>query len=103
SYLAEAAFIGRNAMSLRLIQLRREDGTRAVAANRGTGAVTLIDGFETTYDLAWAAIRDGDSIDGFVERHLSNISVDLAALERDGRLLPPIDHTDPAHLLLTGT
>src|SRR5690606_34345653 len=29
--------------------------------------------------------------------------VDLARLEREGRLLAPIGHPDPAHLLLSGT
>ena len=58
------------------------------------------------YGLARAAILMGLRLDGLVETHLTSSpeeKVDLEAAYAEGRVLPPIDHPDPAHLLVTGT
>ncbi len=88
---------------MRLIQFRRENGDRAVAALDEAGKARRIDGFTSTYDLARAAIKAGAGLADFVATRLSGDPVDIAALARDNRLLAPIDHPDPAHLYLTGT
>ncbi|MFL6733543.1 MAG: FAH family protein, partial [Sphingomicrobium sp.] len=89
-------------MSLRLVQLRSEHGERQVAALRPDGRANLLEGFSSTYSIAKQAIRDRKSLSDLASGALS-LEVDLASAESDGRLLPPIDHEDPAHLQMTGT
>jgi hypothetical protein len=87
---------------LHLVQLRNPDGSRAVAALTDSGA-HLVPGAATTYDLASAAIRAGRSLAAEVAAAGHGEKVDLAAALAAGRVLAPIDHRDPAHLLVTGT
>ncbi|HMN45983.1 MAG TPA: GguC family protein [Povalibacter sp.] len=89
-------------MSLRLIQLNTSAGTRCVAAADDDSARRL-EGVATIYELARQAIAQSTTLNALAISRLSNESIDLAAAEREGRLLPPIDHPDPAHLYLTGT
>jgi hypothetical protein len=89
---------------MRLIQYLDERGARAVAADDGAGGHRRLNGVASTHELAWAAIAAGGGLAAEVRRRLTDEAVDLDALERDGRLLPPLDHpTDPAHFLVTGT
>ena len=90
-------------MALRLVQLRERDGRRIVAALGEDGVARRIDGIESTYALALAAIADGRQLSDIVAARVGDEVVDLAAAEADSRLLPPIDHHDPAHVHLTGT
>ncbi len=90
-------------MTLRLIQLREQDGRRIVAAASGDGPARRVDGVESTYQLARSVIAEGRSLADAVAASLSDDEVDLEAADREGRLLPPIDHEDPAHVHLTGT
>ena len=90
-------------MSMRLIQFRTETGARAIAMVDAAGKAVRLDSFTTTYDLSRAAIKSGAALATFAAGFLSGEEVDVAALARDGRLLAPIDHPDPAHLFLTGT
>ena len=87
---------------LHLVQLRNTDGTRAVAALADEGAY-LVPGATSTYDLAAAAIRAGHGLATEVAAAGRGARVDLAAALAAGRVLSPIDHRDPAHLLVTGT
>lgn len=73
------------------------DGARGVAALVDDN-VRRVDGFATTLALAGAALAAGQTLAGFAEAGLG-ASVDL---HRVG-LLAPIDHPDPAHLLVSGT
>jgi len=88
---------------MRLIQMRSGEGTRLVAALDDAGEARRIEGVESVYALAQIAIDSNESLSNTASRLGFGGPVDLAAAERDGRLLPPIDHPDPAHLLLTGT
>ncbi len=90
-------------MSGRLIQLRDEHGMRRVACLKEAGAARLLDGIASTYELARAALAAGTGLVAAAEARIGTESVDLARAAEDGRLLAPIDHPDPAHLLLTGT
>jgi hypothetical protein len=48
-------------------------------------------------------LSERTSLSAIAAARASNETVDLAAAEREGRLLAPIDHPDVAHLYLTGT
>jgi hypothetical protein len=74
-----------------------ENGARGVAALDDDGARRL-NGVSTTLELAQRALSSG--------RTLAELAGELAGEEIDlstVRLLPPIDHPDPAHLLVSGT
>jgi hypothetical protein len=56
--------------------------------------------------LARAAIMLGSRLDAMVEARLAGATEELIDLPKayiEGRVLAPIDHPDPAHLLVTGT
>src|SRR5690606_30396443 len=91
-----------DAMALRLVQLTAPDGRRCIAADLGHGA-RCVDGIGTVYELARAALAERSTLEDCARRHVSPEAVDLERAEREGRLLPPIDHPNPAHLLLSGT
>ncbi len=90
-------------MSISLIQITGPDGRRLVVASDAAGLARQVDGASTTYALAQAAIAAGETLAAVVARHGLGDPVDLDAALADGRVLPPIDHPDPAHCLLTGT
>ncbi|MEO8112977.1 MAG: AraD1 family protein, partial [Phenylobacterium sp.] len=90
-------------MSLRLVQLLATSGQRQVAAVQADGSARLVTGAASTYDLAQAAIAQGGKLAAVVEAHGLGETVDVDKALAEGRLLPPIDHPDTAHLHLTGT
>jgi hypothetical protein len=89
-------------MTLRLMQYRGEDGVRRVIAARESGAA-FVAGVADVRSLAFAAIERGESLAAAVERCGTAGAVDPAEALAAGRLIAPIDHDDPAHLILTGT
>lgn len=89
-------------MALRLIQLQVA-GTRCVARVGEDGSAALLNGFATTYELAQRAIADGRSLSDLVEETGTGETINLGEALLEGRVLSPIDHPDPAHLLVTGT
>ncbi|MGH8195537.1 MAG: AraD1 family protein [Woeseiaceae bacterium] len=90
-------------MTLRLVQLRTSQGSRHIAAAEGDGPAFLIDGVSTIYDLAFDALDHDSSLLATARSRLSDERIDLLHEEKEGGLLPPIDHPDDAHLYLTGT
>ena len=89
-------------MTLRLLQHRGTDGARSVIAARGDRA-TIVPGVESVRALALEAIANGQSLAQAVEARGEGAEIDLAAEFAAGRFLAPIDHEDPAHLVMTGT
>jgi hypothetical protein len=89
-------------MNLSLVQLRRDDGVRLVAAADGDDARRL-EGFTSTYELALAAIDRDQTLAATVRQHMSSERIDLQRALQEQRILAPIDHPDSAHLHLTGT
>ena len=85
-------------MTRSLIQYRQA-GLRGVAVIRDGGAAHAVLGATTTLDLARAALTQGTTLAALVDGMGRGDRIDLATVE----LLAPIDHADPAHLLLTGT
>jgi hypothetical protein len=66
-------------------------------------AACLVPGFNTTYELAKAAIAAGSTVAALIEKQGPGDSVDLVALAAEGKLDCPVRHPDPAHMYLTGT
>lgn len=78
-------------------------GTR-VAVVAGDGRfLEVIDGVSSTYELAQMAIRDGSGLAEAIAKQGISETVDYETVVADGRLLPPMTHPDPAHMLVTGT
>jgi len=88
---------------MRLVQFRSVSGDRAVAATGKDGQARLVNGIETTRDLALAAIAAGRGLEAEVAARGLGAPVDLIDLATDGRLLAPLDHPDAAHCYVTGT
>jgi len=86
---------------LRLAQIRHQDG-RAVVATR-EGVSRIVNGVATVHALALAAIGAGRSLSGEVEALGLGASVELKALLATGQVLTPLDHVDPAHVMVAGT
>ena len=77
-------------------------GGRRVVATEGRRS-WFIARYRTVYDIARAAIRQKTTIATVVRKAGAKGEADPAALLAAGRVLPPIDHPDSAHLLVTGT
>ena len=90
-------------MPLRLVQYRPEAGGRAVAAMADAGPARRLVGVDSVHALALEALDAGMSLSDLAEIRATGEVVDLDLAELEGRLLPPIDHPDPAHLKMTGT
>jgi hypothetical protein len=86
---------------LGLAQLRRED--RRLVAASVDGKAHLVAGATTVRDLALDAIAAGRSLADEVSARGRGEAIDLAAALANGHLLPPLDHPDPSHCLVTGT
>ena len=87
---------------MRLLQHRSDTGGRGVIAADGGGA-WFVPGVASVYDLASQAIAAKQGLAAAVEACGRGAAVDLRAELDAGRLLSPIDHADPAHLVMTGT
>lgn len=75
-----------------------EGGARGVAGVTDDGATLRLREVRTIFELALSAVGQGVSLAQAAEA-LADEAIDLGAL----RLLSPIDHEDPAHVLVSGT
>jgi hypothetical protein len=87
---------------MRLAQITDENGKRALVVT-ARGESRLVKGARTTLQLAEAAIAAGTTLKKLVAERGVGKPVDLAAAYKEGRVLIPVDHPDPAHLCVTGT
>ncbi|HEV7278463.1 MAG TPA: AraD1 family protein [Devosiaceae bacterium] len=87
---------------MHLIQFLTEDRQRAVAVIED-GAASIVAGASSVLELAKEAAAGSGSLAETVARHGRGPAVDAATILAEGRMLPPIDHPDPAHLHVTGT
>jgi hypothetical protein len=89
---------------MRLIQFRTDQGSRAVAiAGEDGRTLSPLSGPGTVVELANLAIREGSSLAEMAEQRRGTTTIDYEAVASSGRLLPPVDHHDPAHCWVTGT
>ena len=90
--------------SLRLVQFLDEDGARRVAkVDEGGKQLQVLADTTRIYDLALEAGRTGVILDVIVASRLRDDWVDYDSIIATQRLLPPLDHPDPAHCLVSGT
>lgn len=87
---------------LRLSQHQDTDGVRRVIFCDGDASAYLA-GVSTTVELARMAIAEGRTLADAARARLTGETVDLSAELAAGRLLPAIDHADPARMMLAGT
>jgi hypothetical protein len=85
---------------MRLVQLRDQDGRRAVAASIGAGYRRLED-IETVYELALESIESGRALAATASTYVGAREVDVGLAEREGRLLAPLDHPVPTRCWVT--
>ena len=89
---------------MRLVQY---EGTRGRGVARveedGGSRATAVPGVATMAELAGKAIAAGKSLADMAAGLGNGESLDYAGLLAAGRVLPPLDHPDPAHCLVTGT
>jgi hypothetical protein len=89
---------------MRLVQFRTPSGARRVGrVAEDDRSVEALSGLETVYQLAQSAARDGRSLMKIAAEAPVEGRVQLADLLAEKRVLPPLDHPDPAHCLITGT
>jgi len=90
---------------MRLVQFKDLDGSRKVARVSEDGnSLQLIENARSVYDLANEAIRSKKGLEAIVsERIAREVFLDYDKIASDDRLLPPIDHPDPAHFIVSGT
>ncbi len=87
-----------------LVQFLTENfESRVGILNHAEGTIAVLEGTESTHQLALDAIAEERSLIGIAEERTSNEKVGYAAVFSQGRLLPPLTHPDPAHCLVTGT
>jgi hypothetical protein len=87
---------------VRLSQILDDNGKRAIVAT-ARGESRLVKGARTTLDLAHQAIEGGGSLRKLIADRNLGKPVDLKRALKEKRVLAPIDHKDPAHVLVTGT
>ena len=89
---------------MRLVQLTQPDRARRVAiVDESDDRLTLLDRIDTVYALAQEAIAGGLELATLAGARAGKerASYDQAIAER--RLLPPLDHPEPARFWITGT
>jgi len=86
-----------------LIQCKDQRGNRCVGRLEQNGKVRPVSGAESTYKLAAEAIARGCALKELVDERLHGTEQDYDQLLADGSILPPLDHPDPAHCIVTGT
>jgi hypothetical protein len=89
---------------MRLVQFLSADGNRQVGlVEEGDTSLRVIQNALRVYDLALEAHRTGRSLEQLVGERTGDALVDYECVVAEERLLPPLDHPDPAHCLVTGT
>jgi hypothetical protein len=88
---------------MRLIQFIDLQNARRVGVVLSAEAVLPLEGTHTLYALARQAIHDEMTLDTMIDAMPIGPAIDYERLIREQRLLPPVDHPDPAHMLVTGT
>src|SRR6476660_6816945 len=90
---------------MRVVQLSNRLGERRVALVTEP-RLQLLRQRSSVYDLAQFAIHSNRSLRECIEEFATDEQLQYDAVysgQSDWRLLPPIDHPDPSHCLVTGT
>src|SRR5688500_5968710 len=87
---------------MRGVQFELSNGERRVGVVEH-GRVGEVQDARTVRDRALAAIEAGGNLEQQVKTLGLGLSHDSAELRAKLRILPPLDHPDPAHMLVSGT
>ena len=87
---------------MRLVQFQTADGERRIGVVEDF-QVREVAGVASVRELAMIAIEQGTGLGVQVERLGFGAAFDYRQLLDEQRILPPLDHPDPAHMLVTGT
>lgn len=87
---------------MRLIQFLRPDGERGVGVVDDGGSVRVL-ACESTHALATRALAEATPLVQLAQRLVSAERVDYDALVERQAVLVPMDHPDPAHLLVSAS
>ncbi|MGX5217433.1 AraD1 family protein [Pseudomonas segetis] len=87
---------------MRLIQFENEQGQRHVGVVNGE-RIDIVRDARSTRELALAAIRNQRSLQAQIEAHGCEPGPLYRQVLDEQRVLPPLDHEDPAHCLVSGT
>lgn len=89
---------------MRLIQYREATGERRVGLVTDDGDhVRPLRGVTSVYELAMEAAGKGGHLADLVRARVGDERVCYETLLREGRVLAPLDHPEPARFLVTGT
>ena len=89
---------------MRLVQFLGQNNEHRVGLVQDDGAtLVLLSDVAYVRELALDAHRQGVSLSVAVDAVVSTATADYTQLIADKRLLPPLDHPDPAHCILSGT
>ena len=89
---------------MRLIQFQDLVGvTRVGVVHAGGEHVYVVEGVDSTWALASAAIAAGVDLESYASNRLGAAPLAYPELLEQGRVLAPLHHPDPAHCLVTGT
>lgn len=87
---------------MRMLQFLDGGHTRAARVD-ADGAVLPLQRVESTWQLARRALAEGRTLEAVVNDETLESPISYEGLLREGRLLPPLTHPDPAHCLVSGT
>ena len=87
---------------MNIVQYTNEKGKRQVAAVKD-GRLHPLKGLRSTLEMAAHALVERTSLSALAKQLASAKGEDYAAALKERRVLPPVDHPDPAHCIITGT
>jgi len=89
---------------MRLVQIVQPDRSRRVAvSDAADGRLTLLERTDSVYALAQSAIAAGSSIAALAGERAGKEKASYDQVIAERRLLPPLDHPEPARFWITGT
>ena len=88
---------------MRLSQLLDETGQKIVCATDANGISRKLSGTAGLRELAVAALEKKTKLPDMIKARVTDDVIDLAAALEEDRILSPIDHPDPAHVLVSGS
>lgn len=88
---------------MRLLQFLRADGQRAVGQVEAPDTVRVLTGCDSTYALVQQALAEQTPLARLAKKRVSGERVAYDELVERQAVLVPLDHPDPAHMLVSIT
>lgn len=89
---------------MHLLQFLNSSGGRGVAMiDHPNADLVEIKDVTCVYDLAWTAITSKRTLQNVIADHQLGATLDYDRLLDEKRILPPVDHPEPARFWITGT